>query len=212
MGLLIPILLVTSACVIRTRPLHHTVRPAVQVHATPPSGQIQVQVVEPQVGAGVVIVESNCQPGAQEVCNGMDDNCDGQIDEGCGYPSGAIQITAHWNTGADIDLYVYDPSGERIYYGDRRSRSGGQLDHDARGACNRNQANNRIENIFWNTPNPPSGNYRVELHYWSGSPCSSQQGPTTATVAISVGGQVLGNYRHTLQANQRTSVATFRIP
>jgi tRNA (guanosine-2'-O-)-methyltransferase len=209
-GILAPAILVASGCILRATPL--LPRAQIRVQAQVPQPQaVQVQVAAPQAGVGVVIVESNCTPGAAEACNGLDDNCNGQIDEGCGYSSGHIQITAHWDTGADIDLYVHDPANERIFYGHRSAASGGQLDHDARGACNRGQNNNRIENVFWNTPNPPPGDYRVELHYWNGS-CSSNQGPTTATVSIAIGGQVVGVYRHTLNPDQRTAVANFRLP
>lgn len=208
---LTPLFLLATGCMIRATPLRPTVRVQATV-PTPPAGQVRVQVAGAQAAAGVTVVEAQCTPGASEVCNGLDDNCDGQIDEGCGYSSGNIQITAHWDTGADIDLYVTDPNRAQISYRNRRAASGGELDHDARGQCNPNQNNNRIENVYWNAPNPPSGDYQVELHYWAGSSCSSQRGPTTATVSIAVGGQVVGVYRHTLQANQRTAVATFRMP
>ena len=31
-------------------------------------------------------VNAEIHPGATEVCNGIDDNCDGRVDEGCIYP------------------------------------------------------------------------------------------------------------------------------
>src|SRR5690606_34558414 len=53
--------------------------------------------------AGWVLVPGDCDddpssptaptthPGATEVCNGVDDNCDGMIDPGCGCANGATQ-------------------------------------------------------------------------------------------------------------------------
>ncbi len=182
---------------------------------TAPSGTVQVQTqqqTQPQGQSGVVVLESSCVQGGQEICNGLDDNCDGQIDEGCGYSSGDVQITLAWNTGADLDLYVYDPMGGRIFYNQRQVPSGGELDQDARGNCNPSQANNRIENVYWSGQQPPSGRYTVEVHYWAGDQCSSNAGPTTGVVSISVGGRIVGTYQLTLAQDQRATFATFDIP
>lgn len=182
-----------------------------EVHTPPPpQGQVLVQVAEPQLEAGVTVIETSCTQGAQEACNGLDDNCDGQIDEGCGYSSGNIQITLAWNSGADIDMYVTDPSGESISYSHTQAASGGHLDHDARGNCRPTQSNNTIENVYWESPNPPSGTYQVALHYWG--ECNSNAGPTTVTLSISVGGRIIGAYNYTLAPNQRVTIATFNIP
>lgn len=182
-----------------------------EVHSPPPpQGQVHVQVSQPQVETGVTVIEASCTQGAQEVCNGLDDNCNGQIDEGCGYSSGNIQITLAWNSGADIDMYVTDPAGETISYSHTQAASGGHLDHDARGACRPNDANNTIENVYWNTPQPPSGTYQVALHYYG--ECNSNAGPTNTTLSISVGGRIVGAYNYTLAPAQRVTIASFAIP
>lgn len=177
----------------------------------PPSGSVAVSVGTPAVsaGAGVTVIQAACQPGAAEVCNGLDDNCNGVIDEGCGYQTGQIQITLAWATGADLDMYVTDPMGQTISYMNRQSGSGGVLDHDARGACNASQANNTIENVYWNSPRPPSGQYQVEVHYWGD--CGAA-GITPATLSIAVGGQIIGAYNVTLQPRERQTVAVFTMP
>jgi uncharacterized protein YfaP (DUF2135 family) len=176
--------------------------------APPPPTQGTVVVNAPQIGAGVQVVEATCVQGAAEQCNGLDDNCNGQIDEGCGYQSGAIQITLAWNTGADIDLYVTDPSGQTVSYQNTRLASGAMLDHDARGQCRANEANNTIENVYWNSPQPPRGQYQITLHYWG--ECGGA-GPTLATTSISVGGRIYGVYNVTLTPQQRLPIATFTI-
>jgi len=182
----------------------------VQAHVDPPPTHATVTVsAQPQVVSGVTVVETSCVQGAQEVCNGLDDNCNGQIDEGCGYSSGNIQITLAWNTGADMDLYVTDPNGETISYSHTTTNSGGHLDHDARGNCRADQPNNRIENVFWDTPSPPNGTYQVEVHYWGD--CNSGAPPTTVTLSIAVGGQIIGAYNYTLTPNMRQPVASFTI-
>ena len=184
-------------------------RVTVQQPAPPPqpSGSVSVQVGPMQ--AGVTVVDNYCNAGAAEQCNGLDDNCNGVIDEGCGYNTGNIQITLAWATGADLDMYVTDPSGYTISYQNTRSPTGGHLDHDARGACNRRQANNTIENVYWDSPQPPSGRYQVEVHYWGD--CGAA-GATQATLSIAVGGQIIGAYNVVLQPRERQAVAVFDMP
>jgi len=193
--------LTTGGCYVRTT-----------ARTTGPGVTVQTTQTQTQTPSGVVVLESSCVQGAQEICNGLDDNCNGQIDEGCGYSSGDVQITLAWNTGADLDLYVYDPQGSRIFYSQPQAPSGGVLDQDARGNCNTSQPNNRIENVYWGGVQPPSGRYTVEVHYWAGDQCSSNAGPTTGVVSISVGGSILGTYQLMLAADQRATFATFDIP
>lgn len=199
---------VLSACTVRTRATVETTPVRARVEITPPAAAttatVSVQAAPPP--AGVTVVEAQCSPGAADPCNGLDDNCDGRIDEGCGWQSGQIQITLAWNTGADIDLYVTDPFGETISYMHRQSASGGVLDHDARGACV--PGGDTIENVYWSQPQPPRGTYQVELHYWGSCGVA---GPTPATVAISVGGRVIGVYNVTLYEQQRLPVAMFNL-
>jgi tRNA (guanosine-2'-O-)-methyltransferase len=148
-----------------------------------------------------------CEYNAYEECNALDDDCNGVIDDQCGYESGAVQITVAWNSGADIDLYVTDPSGATLYYNElhKRSRIGGHLDHDARGDCRKEQPNPRIENAYWPSP-LRAGPYRVELHYFS--PCA-QTAATEATLSVVVRGQLLGAYRVRLEPEQRSEVLSF---
>ena len=188
----------------RSRVAPNTVRPPM------PNVAINTP-AQPQLGQGVQIVEASCIQGAAEVCNGIDDNCDGQIDEGCGYSSGQVQITLAWNTGADLDLYVSDPSTaeQPIYYQNSRSPAGGHLDQDARGACNPQQPNNTIENVYWENQ-APAGQYRVEVHYWADGQCSAANGPTTATLSVSIGGRVQ-TYNLQLSPDQRLPVVTFQL-
>ena len=152
-------------------------------------------------------VAVSCGHDAFEQCNAIDDDCNGVIDDECGYESGAVQVTVGWNSGADIDLYITDPSGATIYYNEEHKRStiGGHLDHDARGHCRREQKNPRIENAYWPTP-ARAGKYRVELHYFS--PCAEAT-TTDATVTVVVDGQLLGTYRYRLEPEQRIEALSF---
>lgn len=200
----------TTGC--RSRVRVRAPNATVTVHPPPPpQGSVAVSVGTPAVsaGSGVTVVHAACDPSAPEICNGLDDNCNGVIDEGCGYESGQIQITLAWNTGADLDMYVTDPMGQTIYYANRQSASGGVLDHDARGACAPRRANATVENVYWNTPRPPSGQYQVDVHYWGDC---NVAGVTTATLSIAVGGQIIGAYNVMLRPGERQPVAMFTIP
>ena len=108
------------------------------------------------VHAAIDPLTVQCEPNDAETCNALDDDCNGIIDDGCGYNSGGLQVTVGWDTAADIDLYVTDPSGEVIYYNEQHERSsiGGHLDHNARGDCRREQKHTRIENAYWPAPAP----------------------------------------------------------
>ena len=79
--------------------------------------------------------------------------------------TGAIQVTLTWfnEQSLDLDLWVTEPSGERCYYGNPTTATGGQLDRD--NLCG-NYINGRPENIFWLT-NPPVGEYIVEADWYS---------------------------------------------
>ncbi len=158
------------------------------------------------VPAGVQVLQAQCQPGTQEACNGLDDNCNGVIDEGCGYSGGNIQITAAWQTASDIDLHVIEPTGAELYYAQRSSASGGVLDHDANAACR--IAPPTVENVYWNAPQPPSGTYQIRLVAYD--MCGVPNTPTT--LSISVGGRVIGTYSVTFTQQNQTYTIPFTVP
>lgn len=85
---------------------------------------------------------------------------------------GAIKVTLTWNTTSDIDLWVTDPNGVKIYFDNPSSNSGGILDFDDTDGYG-------PENIFW-SENPPPGQYKVEVHYYS----DNGQGNTSYKVQI----------------------------
>jgi hypothetical protein len=75
--------------------------------------------------------------------------------------TGALQISLTWDTATDIDLWVTDPTNTKIYFLNRTSPSGGQLDRDDVDGYG-------PENVFW-LQNAPDGYYTVEVNYYAGS-------------------------------------------
>src|SRR5690606_13395252 len=78
--------------------------------------------------------------------------------------TGDVRVTLTWNTRADLNLRVTDPSGAEISYAARQAASGGRLDVDANAGC----ANDRpVENVFWPAGAAPRGTYQVAVHYFA---------------------------------------------
>lgn len=98
--------------------------------------------------------------------------------------SGDVQVTLSWNTDSDVDLHVVDPAGEEIYWGHRRSASGGELDLDSNAACAIDGVRN--ENITWPVGRAPRGSYTVRVDYWD----SCGAGRTDYNVRVNSGGNV----------------------
>jgi tRNA (guanosine-2'-O-)-methyltransferase len=159
---------------------------------------------------GVDQVALECSPSANESCNAIDDNCNGVIDEGCGYSGGDVQVTIGWDTGADIDLYVTDPSGAKLFYNEqnRSSAAGGRFDHDARGDCRPDQDQPRIENVYWPAP-APRGSYALELHYFG--PCGDTS-QTHVTISVAAKGKPIGIYRYQLKPEEHVTAVAFEVP
>lgn len=168
-----------------------------------------LEFVSAKASTNVETLAAECLPQAQEDCNARDDDCNGIIDEGCGYGSGHMQITMAWDTGSDLDLYVTDPAGETLSFQRPATPGGGRVDHAGRGDCADSQSNSRVENVRWVRDRPLAGKYRVTAHYWG--ECVRGGGPTTAVVSIAVARQTIGTYRYSLLPGERVQIATFSV-
>jgi hypothetical protein len=94
----------------------------------------------------------------------------GEMIRGVAVKVGDPQFTLIWDTkGVDIDLHVIEPRGDRIYFGHRNGKQGGELDVD-------NTWGYGPENIYWLLPmrgkkkvlGPgPTGEYKWSVHYYA---------------------------------------------
>jgi len=99
-------------------------------------------------------------PGGTEVCDGVDNNCNGVIDEGCGLQTGILQFTIAWSEPrADVDLNVTGPDGELARF-DEPTQSGLLKDRDCPGSEDACRGQN-VENVFLAEGAPRRGRYRV---------------------------------------------------
>lgn len=109
--------------------------------------------------------------------------------------SGDVQVSLTWDTQTDIDLWLTEPNGNKIYYANKTSSTGGELDFDNTYAYG-------PENIFYSNQ-APSGTYKVEVDYFSGS-------PETHYNIVVKNGSVFTSYEGVLYPNQTNTVVTFQ--
>lgn len=93
--------------------------------------------------------------------------------------TGQVQVSVSWDAASDVDLHLVEPSGEEIYWADRESATGGQLDLDSNPACDIDNVNN--ENISW-SGSAPRGEYVVRVDYYDG--CGVEETDYVVTVRV----------------------------
>ena len=111
------------------------------------------------------------------------------------YGYGDVQVTLTWDNESDLDLWVTDPTGELIYYGNDIGASGGQLDVDDTDGYG-------PENIFWGQGLAPTGQYKVQLDYYSGVGVANY----SILVSTSLGVQ---QYSGSISPDQTLDIVTF---
>lgn len=110
-------------------------------------------VAEEHVGSGVIVAtEEDEEPEVN-----MDERLERE-----GGASGEVQISLAWDDYNDLDLHLFCPSGERIYFNNKKSECGGHLDVDMNV---RPVSNTPVENVVW-AGNAPLGTYKVGVHFY----------------------------------------------
>lgn len=109
---------------------------------------------------------------------------------------GDVEVAMQMNLATDLDLYVTDPSGSTVYYGNRTIASHGQLDLDANAGCGGNMGV-QAEHVFWPRGQAPAGNYTVRVaHYRNcagGRPIDYRVTVRACGETVVVSGHFVGN-------------------
>ena len=103
------------------------------------------------IGSGIIVEDSPPE----------NDDLDKRLEREGG-KSGYVQVSLAWDDYNDLDLHLFCPSGERIYFNNRNSECGGELDVDMNV---KPVSNSPVENVVW-TSNPPKGTYKVGVHFY----------------------------------------------
>lgn len=109
---------------------------------------------------------------------------------------GDPQISLSWNNRNDLDLHCVDPNGDQIWYQNRTSQSGGELDVDMNV---RPESDTPIENIYWTPGNAPRGQYVVYVDHFRNHGASD---PTPYTVRVVKEGKI-STYEGSLSRGER---------
>lgn len=78
--------------------------------------------------------------------------------------TGDVQVSVTWDAAADVDLHVFDPAGDVVYWNEETVASGGELDVDSNESCVIDGTN--AENVVWDD-DPPSGTYKAKVRMYA---------------------------------------------
>ncbi|MCX7744456.1 MAG: hypothetical protein N2167_07830 [Flavobacteriales bacterium] len=100
--------------------------------------------------------------------------------------TGRLQVSLTFDKNTDLDLYLVEPDGETIYYGNSTSSNGGYLDLDSNPGCYIDGVNN--ENITYDEQSEiEPGTYTVRVNNYAD--CVNQQ--VNYTVVARYNGQII---------------------
>jgi hypothetical protein len=98
--------------------------------------------------------------------------------------TGDVQVTLEWDSDADLDLSVADPTGTVIDFGNQGpTETGGELDVDSNVGC---ENDGSVENIFWPPGQAPVGDYVATVTGYLTESCGqgAQSGDFVLTIRV----------------------------
>jgi uncharacterized protein YfaP (DUF2135 family) len=84
--------------------------------------------------------------------------------ERAGAKTGDIQISLIWDNFNDLDLHVFTPRGQTIFFGRRKSNCRGELDVDMNAGAPTTRE--PVENVYWGKGKAPYGKFKVAVHHY----------------------------------------------
>jgi hypothetical protein len=127
------------------------------------------------VGSGIIVEEAPPE----------NDDLDERLEREGG-KTGAVQVSLAWDDYNDLDLHLFCPSGERIYFNNKESDCGGELDVDMNV---KPVSNNAVENVVW-PRNPPKGTYKVGVHFYKHHKKRRTKKQTKYRLRVSIFGKI----------------------
>ena len=96
-----------------------------------------------------------------------------------------VRASLLWDNRNDLDLHVIAPSGEHIFYGNKRSKCGGWLDVDMNV---HGDTTKPVENVRWPAGGAPAGHYKVYVQNFRQHEPKPE--PTSFKVEIEIAGEI----------------------
>ncbi len=118
---------------------------------------------------------------------------------------GDIQVTLLWESTADLDLHVIDPSGGELYYDNRQLPNGGRLDKESNAICSL-AGTEGVENVYWPEGIAPRGEYAVVVHYYA--ECR-QEGNQDFEIVVRVDGELMRTIEAEIAPSETLEVFRF---
>jgi hypothetical protein len=133
--------------------------------------------------------------------------------------NGALQISLSWDKNDDVDLHIFSPSGEHLYFGNRKFEAAkgygkAELDIDSNAGCIIDGINS--ENIFFEAP-LEDGDYKVEVRMYEKCRSISEDGAkyrVTANIQgkfIEFSSKQSGQFTNTNNDDDKIVVGTIKI-
>ena len=93
----------------------------------------------------------------------ISDSIKERVKQAGGNTDAVLRVSLAWHNADDLDIHVYEPDSNHIYFGTRghKSRNSGMLDVDMNG-CDQHDDKNPVENVTWS--NPGDGTYRINVN------------------------------------------------